>query len=187
MARKAKLTDTPLSVTNQAEAAIQAAMESLDMVAVEMERKWGVGRLQRLVSPEMAARFAASRERLNHTIETKDLDAINERVQNHIKGWRALDAMATAEGHPVNPAGVWTASVGGLPYTVVYNEADLPKVAQQDAKAVTLTELLLAYQSVEGDVAPVKAAFPGAKVRAIRAKKKKEIDNSIDYWGDEIP
>ena len=186
MARKAKLTETPFSVTNQAEAAIQAAIESLDMVAVEMERKWGVGRLQRLVSPEMAARFAASRERLNHTIETKDIDAITERVQNHIKGWHAMDAMATADGHPVNPAGVWTASVGGLSYSVVYNEADLPKVAQQDAKAVTLTELLLVYQSVEGDVAPVKAAFPGAKVRAIRAKKK-ERDDSIDYWGDKVP
>ena len=97
-----------------------------------------------------------------------------------------MDAMATADGHPMNPAGVWTASVGGQAYTVVYNEADLPKVTQQDAKAVTLTELLLVYQSVEGDVAPVKAAFPGAKVRAIRAKKK-ERDDSIDYWGDKVP
>ena len=33
---------------------------------------------------------------------------------------------------------------------------------------------------------PVKAAFPGAKVRAIRTKKK-ERDDSIDYWGDKVP
>jgi len=185
MARK-KLTDVTMAVSGQAEAAIQAAIRSLDEVATEMERKWGVGRLQRLVSPEMAARFAASGERLNHAIESNNLDAITERVQNHIKGWRAMDAMATEGGHPVNPPGVWTATVDAMTYTIVYNEADLPKVAQSDPKAITLKELLLVYASVQGDVAPVKAAFPGAKIKAIRSTKKKR-DDSIDYWGDQVP
>jgi hypothetical protein len=39
---------------------------------------------------------------------------------------------------------------------------------------------------VQGDVAPVKAAFPGAKIKAIRSTKKKR-DDSIDYWGDQVP
>lgn len=186
MAKKPKITDVSMPVSGQAEASVAAVLEVLDQAAVEMERKWGVGKLQRLVEPEMAARFAASRERLNHAIESKDLDAIIERANNHTRGWYAMDKMATEKGHSPTPQGVWSASADGIAYTVVYDESDLPKVAQTDAKAVTLKELLLAYQSVSGDVAPVKAAFPGAKIKHIRTIKK-ERDDTIDYWKDEIP
>ena len=50
--------------------AIGAIIDGLDQVAVEMERKWGVGRLRFLVSDLLRARFDAQKAKLEAAIAT---------------------------------------------------------------------------------------------------------------------
>ena len=61
----------PLVVGNVDAAIIYSAIQPLDQIANEMECKWGVGRLERLVSVETAAKFGAAREKLNAAIEAE--------------------------------------------------------------------------------------------------------------------
>ena len=50
--------------------AIRAILDGLDHVAVEMERKWGVGRLRLLVSDLLRAKFDAQKDKLDAAIAT---------------------------------------------------------------------------------------------------------------------
>src|SRR4051794_26416265 len=45
--------------------AIASALAPLDKVVVEAEARWGVGQLERLVSPATAARFGSARKKLD--------------------------------------------------------------------------------------------------------------------------
>ena len=44
--------------------ALNAAVQSLDQVARAMEQKWGYGTLERLASPDLAAKFNRAKENL---------------------------------------------------------------------------------------------------------------------------
>ena len=43
---------------------MNAAINSLDQVARDMEQRWGYGTLERLASPDLAAKFEMARESL---------------------------------------------------------------------------------------------------------------------------
>ena len=84
---------------------ITAAVLSVDQVAREMERRWGVGRLVRLVSPATLVRF-----RQAHALWTQAYSADRDPAEAErtsammIRAWQALDAEATAAGHePLAP------------------------------------------------------------------------------------
>ena len=81
----------------QAEA-VTEALRPLDRVAVEIEGKWGVGRLVRLVTPDMAARFGSAKDKLNDAIRANDGEAVANRAAVLIRGWQALDKAATEAG-----------------------------------------------------------------------------------------
>ena len=53
------------SAASPNEVACDLALGSLDRVAREMDRKWGVDRLPDLVSPEMAAKYGSAMGKLN--------------------------------------------------------------------------------------------------------------------------
>lgn len=160
------------------------ALEPLDRVAVEMEGKWGVGRLQRIVTPEMAAKFASAREKLNEAIRDNDLGAVIAKAAVMIRGWQALDKAATEAGHKQYPDGVWSTKYRGTTYTVVLDRADVNKVAhdaQDKAHVVTLAELLLVWDEFQGKrvISETKAHFPGATVERVGGVA--ELDDDIPF------
>lgn len=162
---------------------IQDALEPLDRVAVEMEGKWGVGRLPRLVTPEMAAKFSSAREKLDEAIRANDLAAVVAKASVLIRGWQALDQAATDGGHKTYPEAVWSKLHRGTKYTIVLDRADVSKVAKDSkhpATVVTLDELLVVWDDFQGRrvIEETKTLFPGATVEKAGIK---EMDDDIPW------
>lgn len=162
---------------------VQEALEPLDRVAVEMEGKWGVGRLPRLVTPDMAAKFASARQKLDEAIRDNDLEAVVAKASVMIRGWQALDQAATEAGHKTYPEAVWSKQHRGTKYTIVLDRADVSKVAKDSkhpATVVTLDELLVVWDDFQGRrvIEETKTLFPGATVERAGIK---EMDDDIPW------
>jgi len=171
-----KVSTTPAGISPEESRAWAAATAVLDRVAADHERRWGVGRLETLVAPDLAAKFARAREQCDAAIAAGDIDGAIQKAAALARGWAALDAAARAAGHTEAVEGVWCAEVGeGRPYAVCLHTADVGAVAAQfpGHTAVSLQELLRLLAATEAGRLVVKAkeAFPGAALTGIRPKK----------------
>ena len=160
--------------------AVSDALRPLDRVAVEMEAKWGVGRLPRLVAPELAARFGSARDKLNEAIRANDGEAVAKRAAVMIRGWQALDAAATEAGAEALPLRTVGVKHEGRSYVIAWDRGDVHKaatIAPDASLVVTVQELLVAYEALRQKIAGVKEAFPGAELTRV----------SIPPGGDALP
>jgi hypothetical protein len=142
-----------------------------------MEGKWGVGRLQRLVSPDMAARFGSAKDKLNEAIRSNDGEAVANRAAVLIRGWQALDKAATEAGCETLPLRTVAVQHEGRAYVVAWDRADVHKAAKLSRapeNVLTVHELLIAYEALKSKVDGVKQAFPGAEV--VRARLSPDGD-----------
>lgn len=167
-------------------APIDAALGTVDEVAHAMERKWGIGRLERLVEPDLAAKFVSAREKLNKAIMTNDVAQVVKRAEIMRRGWVALDAAAEAAGAHELPEGVWVVEFKGQRYTVVFEGVDLNAVANRApdaAKVVTITELLMAWTSFAGldMVEQAKLIYGGAEVVGITDKGSASLNDDVPF------
>lgn len=92
---------------------INQLLDKLDTKAVEVESRWGVARLERLVSFEMAQKWNRQMERLTKAISENDVFVLPDIVTGTIKGYEAMEADAIAQGNkPHDAPTAWTV---GLP------------------------------------------------------------------------
>ena len=148
----------------------RAAIDEADALAVELERTWGVGRLRLLVDTALRERFDRQRALFNSAIWHGDLERVRDQSARMCKGWRALNAAATAAGSaPLAPT-VWEAATpDGEVIVVVRDNADA-HAALADGRALTVytmaevARLLAAFP----EIAKIKARFEGATVEAAR-------------------
>lgn len=168
--------------------ALRIALDHLDHVANEMERKWGVDRLRLLVDPEWTARFDRQRESMNDAIFNSHRDPVKarEQVEAMTRGWRKLDELATAAGaKPLDPTVFEARKADGTVVALVQAAAETFVVHRQGraAEVWTLQEfanMLDAFPSLAAS-AP-KQVFPGAKVLAPRAcTPAKELNDEIPW------
>lgn len=148
-----------------------AAIDCLDEVATVMERKWGVGRLPKLVAPELAVKFHAQAEKLDAALSMKMHDAIVAHAGGMERAWKALDkAASTAGALPMSPV-IWQAIIPSTGEVVAIvrsaDEAAAVK-AERWGTVWTLAEVALALDAFGDDVRAVKSRFPDAAVTAIR-------------------
>lgn len=88
-------------------------LDKLDTKAAEVESRWGVARLERLVSFDMAQKWKRQMDRLNEAIATSDVFTLPEIVNGTIRGYDAMEADAIALGNkPHDAPFAWTV---GLP------------------------------------------------------------------------
>jgi hypothetical protein len=177
--RQAKGSPATLVWVEQTEA-VTEALRPLDRIAVEMEGKWGVGRLTRLVSPEIAARFGSAKDKLNEAIRSNDGDEVAKRAAVMIRGWQALDKAATEAGCETLPLRTVAVQHEGRAYVVAWDRADVHKAAKLSRtpeNVVSVHELLVAYEALRAKVDGVKQAFPGAELMKV----------SIPPGGDALP
>jgi len=161
---------------------IDAALKPLDRAAFKMERKWGVGRLPYLVDPDLAQKFTNTKLKLDNAIDGNDREKVAHAADQMIRAWRALDAAATEAGVDPRPDTVWEVRRAGKPVTVVFHREDIGTYPD----ALTLAELLEAYHIVR-ERPLVKAAilaFPGATVAQAGAARAGTWEEELD---DEIP
>jgi hypothetical protein len=162
--------------------AIRAIIDGLDQVAVEMERKWGVGRLRLLVSDLLRARFDAQKDKLDVAIATNQEQYIRAQAEGMKRAWASLDRAATEAGHRPLSAEVWECVLPSSAEVValVRSEAEAHHVCRE-MRVFTLEEIGRLIEALGPTVLEAKRVFPGATVNGIR---KPAID-----WekGDDIP
>lgn len=170
--------------------AIASALEPLDKVAIEMEARWGIGVLERLVSPDTAAKFGSARKKLNDAIGADDWEEGARRANVMIRGWQALEKEAIAAGHEPNDTGsLWAIEAAdGKKFVFVQHERDMGAAIKKfpDHTCWAMSEVIrvLAQHSLEAAAANrVKETFPGATVVELRPPKSKWND----ICNDEIP
>ena len=149
----------------------KASLDRLDAVASAMERKWGIGRLPKLVDANLAVRFRSQAERLDEAIRSNVSAAVSAQAEAMLRAWTALDAAALAAGwKPLAPT-IWETV---LPETgevvAIVRDADEAFALAKDRKGAiwTLAEVAIAIEAFGDGVRAAKEIFPGAEVTAVR-------------------
>jgi hypothetical protein len=161
--------------------AAQAHIGGVDHVAVEMEGKWGVGRLRLLVSPELREKFDRQGYLLNQAIWHGDVEAVRIQSARMASAWQALDRAAVAAGAEVLSPEVWE---------VRFEDGTVAAIVPDGvhAHAVTASGRQLAVYTLEEigrllshypAIAQAKAVWPGATVEAVRRPS-----NPLDAFPD---
>lgn len=145
--------------------ATQEMIKSLDLIAREMELRWGVERLERLVEPDIGQKFVAQRDKLNEAIDRRDEPSIKKHAEAMSRAWKALDKIATEQGSKtINPDDYWEMRHPRAPeitVRLVRTMEEMPKDAPGDVAYVSADELL---DFVPPMVIKAKQVFPGARV-----------------------
>lgn len=161
--------DGDQTLARRQEQAAAAILAPLDALATEMERKWGVGRLETLVPPEWAEKFDSAFYKLNLAIAARDLEALRERAEIMMRGWRKLDELATAAGHePWQSADVWEVqSPAGRVYAICRRPVDEKNMARYDGvRILSLDDVarIIDAWDADGFVTELRGQFPGSYI-----------------------
>lgn len=152
----------------------QEAVDTLDLVAITMERKWGADRLRLLVPEELRIKFDRQRKLTNDAIVSGELPAVQRETKRMATAWRTLDA--TADQDPANrlPATVWEVPLEDGSVAQLVRETDLAGL--QAAKEAAAGRRVAVYTLEEigrllgkfPTLYEAKHVFPGATVTAVR-------------------
>lgn len=168
----------------------QLAIERLDEVASRMERKWGVGRLPRLVAVDLAQRFYSQLGKLNAAIADEATGGSVANVEfeagRMVNAWMALDAAAEAAGADPASGRYLTARLSDGRSLVVSVDLEgmghfLRQNPDRSAAVWTMDEIARVLEGFDL-VNRTKHLFEGAVVEEVRVKP--EVN-----WkrGDELP
>lgn len=161
---------------------IAGAVQPVDAVAIEMEAKWGRGRLQELVSPNTSAKFESAKAKLDVAIHDKDVQNIVKRAEIMIRGWKALEAEAIEAGHEAAPPEIWFCHApeedgkDEVRFAIAKN-ASTANLAQTDLPVYTLDEVarIIRAWRLQHLVHSVKDIWPAAEVTSIDEFENKEL------------
>lgn len=127
------------------EVQVNRIIDRLDQVAIDYEARWGVGRLEGMVSDDLRLKWDRQVEKVNNAIQDKNPIVLTDLMEGTIRGWKALEDNALASGHsPNDPRYVEYAHPSGTLYKICYASADAKLLAHQataDCRIVTLQEM----------------------------------------------
>ena len=164
---------------------IDAVVQSVDEVAVQMEKKWGTGKLERYAPPQLAEGFELARMAFDTALESGVVDDIRQKGENLIKGYRFLDANVTKLGHePADPE-VWHISGDTGQHYAICHDADAVDLVKpvEGVIVMTLRELLRFYESHEATknwVNHAKSVFPGSTVSSVKIPEG-ELNDDLPF------
>ena len=172
----------------------QEEIDEADLVASEMERKWGCDRLRLMVPKELREKFDRQRYKLNQAIWHGDLEAVKTEAQRMVKAWRALDKAATEDGRNVASPEVWETTLSDGTVAVIawdWKDAALFEAQRNGRKAevYTLAEIGRIIEAFP-EVMRAKDVFPGATVTAVRGPDRdllRAIPDSRSPIDDVLP
>ena len=155
----------------------QIAIEALDEVAAQCERRWGVGRLPRLVAVDLAEKFWRQVGKLNAEIEEERLAGmadVEREAQRMINAWMALDAAAEAAGADRLSARQLEARMADGRLLVIVDRPESARQAAADRAAVvwTIEEVARVLEGFDL-VNRTKHLFDGAVVDEVRVKAER--------------
>ena len=149
-------------------------VEAHDLVAREMESKWGVDRLERLVDEALGKKFLTARDRFNEAIAAHNDERIQKLGAQMKRAWIALDEEATRTGaKQLDPNDFWEMRHEQMTVRLVRSVEEMPK-EQPEGVVYLAAEELLAF--VPGTVLEIKRHFAGAKVTDMKPKDRTPND-----------
>jgi hypothetical protein len=179
--RKAMRSDPDADASLSETYRIQAMVDGLDQLALEMEGKWGVGRLRLLVSDLLRARFDEQKDRLDQALATNNEAFVRAQVGGMRRAWTALDLAASEAGEmPLAPQ-VWECVLpdSGEIVSLVRTNAEAHHVARA-SRVFTLAEVAILIAALGNALLEAKKQFPGATVTSIRCKPPVDSSDSDD-------
>ena len=147
----------------------QNAVDEVDRLAIEAERKWGVGRLRLLVPLELRQKFDSQRARLNAAIASADSPRLAEECRRMCNAWRALEKAAEASGAKSRVD--WWEIVGddGIIITVVRTDDEIQRVPNDGfRRSVWSLEEIAKLIATHPEIKAIKAVFGTAYVEQIK-------------------
>jgi hypothetical protein len=174
-------------IGHQAYDEISAIIDGVDHVAVEMEAKWGVGRLELLVDDDLRGKFRRQGAQFDDAIREHDLDRVRRHGAAMRRAWAALDAAATAAGASVLSPEVWEVGMAdGRVVGVARTNADAFAVTRSGRylEVWTLEEIARVIDGFPDMVVQAKQMFPGTLVTSVKARRPREPDWNV---GDDVP
>lgn len=165
------------------EVACDYALGPFDTAARNIERRWGVNRLEGLVSTETAARYGSAIGKLNAAIDANDPAEVAARAAVCIRGMAAMDAEATAAGHHPIPSEAFEVEVDGKVCAVLADGNQWPAYAamRPGVRIYTLREVANALAAYGSTVAAIKDQWPGATVTAVRSPLAQALNDDIPF------
>ena len=171
----------------------QLALEALDEVAHQMERRWGVGRLTRLVAVDLAERFYRQLGKLNAAISDEATGGSVANVEHEAgrmrNAWIALNAAAEAAGaEQLSPAWFEGRLPDGRLLIVCGDLTAAHRIAGDNRAAVVwsmdeICRVLWQFEMVND----AKLVWPGARVEEARVEPER-VKPKVDWAkGDELP
>jgi hypothetical protein len=161
-----------------------ASRDGADAMAIDMERKWGAGRLRLLVDVAMREKFDRQRYKYNAALWNADLPTLQEEAARMVIAYNALDRAAEAAGALKLDPRVWEATLAdGTVLALVRDMADAHAVVQDGRKMVVFAigEIVAMLDNYR-EVIKVKEAIPGTTVETIR----RDIEDPLDAIRDAV-
>jgi len=163
-------------------AAIQSVVDGVDEVARQQESKWGVGRLELLVSNELRTKFRRQLQRFNDAIASNDLEKVQTTGEATKRGWLILDQAAAAAGAvPLSPE-YWEFQLSdGSVVAFCRNGYDAHAVVREGRRLqVWSADEIIRLIESNYEIVLTKQMFPGAEVVSARPKKPATFNHTAD-------
>lgn len=162
---------------------IQNALVELDLEAVSMEQKWGIGVLIMLVPTPMAEKFNRALERLNEAINASDYDSVVTHASNVKKGWATMDKVATEACFDNDPV-FWRGVHNGIEYWITQTPVEAARLAGRHPSKynIVLSADDVARFMVNSSVVNQKMHASPSDI--LYARERSETEINLD---DEIP
>ena len=145
-------------------------VDEMDLVAVEMERKWGVDRLRLLVPLDLREKFDRQRYLVNQALWHGNLEGVKRETSRMVKAYQALDAAAQTAGKKPISAEVWEIPLpDGTVAALVKTNAEAHKVVSEGRQVAVYTldeigRLIAGFPQI----LKAKEIFEGAQITAVR-------------------
>ena len=157
-------------------------VKEVDKVAIEMERVWGTGILEKLVDDKLSKKFRNAKLKLDKAITSKiDSLAFSKVANNMMKGYLTLDKSARLAGHKPPTGEYWLAkSKNNKEFIIVKNDAEKDLVFRKLKNGIlyTLEELAEILETLH-EINECKKIFKEAEVT--RFIKETPFDDPIPW------
>ena len=171
---------------------VKSAFDAVDEVARQMQHKWGIGKLERLASPQLAISFNRARVNFSDAANGDCEKYMAQKAANLIAGWKALEASAKKNGFNPDDGRVMYLiapdDAGGGSYAIIGHSCDSKAVTEPVERVYTADEVIRILKRWEGThfgdmTSKVKEHFPDAEISKLDSTNinEKDYDDPIPF------
>ncbi len=173
----------PPPLPHQRQEASAEIIANVDAHARAVERRWGTGKLPRLVPIDWMERFRSQRRKFETACFEFDHDNIRLHGEAMLRAFDKLESVATEHGHAPQPVEQWEFALkDGSLVVLVRDRAEMGNVdlGGRQAQVWALDEIADIIEQYPL-LSRAKDAFPGAELIALRPNPaaKDALDDSL--------